>query len=127
MGSFAHQISFRRWQQVISKVELLQHPILLTHPTERNLASAVYTQALYKLVAEHYLKPSTILSHISPRDKRIQYEKEEKAKISGFPTAKELRQTKEAADARLKREEEEAEKVGLVSSVCFSNVGIVFL
>ncbi|KAL0947320.1 hypothetical protein HGRIS_013439 [Hohenbuehelia grisea] len=73
----------------------------------------VYKQALFKLVSSCYLKPSTILSHISPRDKRIQYEAEEKAKISGFPTAKELRQAKETAEARLKREEEEAEKVGM--------------
>ena len=62
-----------------------------------------------------YLKPSTILSHISPRDKRIKYEAEEKLKISGFPTAKQLREAKEIVDARLKREEEEAEKIGMVS------------
>jgi DNA-directed RNA polymerase III subunit RPC3 len=61
------------------------------------------------------LKPSTILSHVSPRDKRIQYEAEEKAKIIGFPTAKELREAKEVAEARLRREEEQAENVGLVS------------
>lgn len=76
---------------------------------------AVYSQALHKLVSSSYLKPSTILSHVSPRDKRIRYENEEKAKIVGFPTAKELREAKEVAEARLKREEEEAEKVGLVS------------
>ncbi|KAF9228785.1 hypothetical protein BS17DRAFT_799459 [Gyrodon lividus] len=76
-------------------------------------SSVMYSQSLYKLVSESYLKPSTILSHHSPRDKRIKYEAEEKAKISGFPTAKELRQAKETAEARLKREEEEAEKVGL--------------
>lgn len=75
----------------------------------------VYTQIIHKLVSASYLKPSTILSHVSPRDKRIQYETEEKVKISGFPTAKELREAKEVADARLRREEEEAEKVGLVS------------
>jgi DNA-directed RNA polymerase III subunit RPC3 len=77
--------------------------------------SVVYVQALYRLVIDSYLKPSTILSHVSPRDKRIRYEAEEKAKISGFPTAKELRYAKETAEARLKREEEEAEKAGLVS------------
>ncbi|KAJ7043248.1 RNA polymerase III subunit RPC82-domain-containing protein [Mycena alexandri] len=76
-------------------------------------AAAVYSQALHALVAAAYLKPSTILSHVSPRDKRIRYEAEEKQKISGFPTAKELREAKESAAARLKREEEEAEKVGL--------------
>ncbi|KAJ6547130.1 RNA polymerase III subunit RPC82-domain-containing protein [Mycena capillaripes] len=76
-------------------------------------AAIVYSQALHALVTASYLKPSTVLSHISPRDKRIRYENEEKAKISNFPTAKELREAREAAEARLKREEEEAEKVGL--------------
>ena len=75
---------------------------------------SLYSQAIHKLVEASYLKPSTVLSHFSPRDKRIKYEAEEKAKISGFPTAKELRQAKETAEARLKREEEEAEKVGMV-------------
>jgi DNA-directed RNA polymerase III subunit RPC3 len=76
----------------------------------------VYLQALHKLVTSTYLKPSTVLSHVSPRDNRIKYESEERAKISGFPTAKELRHAKEMAQARLKREEEEAEKIGLVSA-----------
>ena len=77
--------------------------------------SAVYSQALHKLVMSAYLKPSTVLSHVSPRDNRMKYEAEERAKIPGFPTAKELRHAKEAAEARLKQEEVEAEKVGLVS------------
>lgn len=81
------------------------------------VGSVVYSQALHKLVTSTYLKPSTVLSHVSPRDKRIKYEAEEKAKISGFPTAKEQREAKETAQARLKREEEEAEKVGLVSQI----------
>ena len=89
------------------------------HPYIRTLTlfcsdSTVYAQALHKLVTTCYVKPSTVLSHISPRDKRISYEAEEKAKIHGFPTAKELRQAREAAEGRLKREEEEAEKVGMV-------------
>jgi len=73
----------------------------------------LYAQTLHKLVTSSYVKPSTALSHISPRDKRIAYEAEEKAKISGFPTAKELRQAREVALNRLKREEDEAENVGL--------------
>lgn len=81
------------------------------------IAPAVYSQAFHKLVEASYLKPSTVLSHQSPRDKRIQYEAEEKAKISGFPTAKELRQAKEIADARLRREEEGAEKIGMVRAL----------
>lgn len=74
-----------------------------------------YTQATLKLLSNAYLKPATVLSHQSPRDKQLKYEAEEKAKLSGYPTAKDLRQAKETADARLKREEEEAEKVGVVS------------
>ncbi|KAI9064257.1 hypothetical protein FKP32DRAFT_1626167 [Trametes sanguinea] len=76
-------------------------------------APAVVSQTLHKLVEEAYLKPSTILSHFSPRDKLIQYETEEKRKISGFPTAREVREAKEVAVARLKREEEEAEQIGM--------------
>ena len=72
------------------------------------------SQSLHKLVEAGYLKSSTVLSHLSPRDKRIRYEAEEKKKISGFPTAKELREAREVAEARLKREEEEAEQVGMV-------------
>lgn len=78
----------------------------------------VYRGAIHRLVAGTYLKPSTVLSHVSPKDKQIKYEAEEKAKISGFPTAKELREAKQVAEARLRREEEEAEKVGLVSIRC---------
>ncbi|KAJ3778575.1 RNA polymerase III subunit RPC82 helix-turn-helix domain-containing protein [Lentinula raphanica] len=73
----------------------------------------IYSQALHKLVSLRYLKPSTISSHISPRDKRIRYEAEEKAKISGFPTSRQLREAKETAEARLNMEEAEAEKIGL--------------
>ncbi len=80
------------------------------------VGTKVYSRTLYKLVEASYLKPSTILSHESPRDKIIKYEAEEKAKIAGFPTSKQLREAKETAEAKLKREEEEAESVGLVSS-----------
>ena len=78
------------------------------------LGPALLSQTLHKLVDAGYLKPSTIISHLSPRDKRIKYEAEEKRKISGFPTAKEIREAKEVAEARMKREEEEAEQVGMV-------------
>lgn len=83
------------------------------------LGPILVSQTLHKLVEAGYLKPSTIISHLSPRDRRIRYAAEEKRKISGFPTAKELREAKEVAEARLKREEEEAEQVGMVNS-CFS-------
>ncbi|KAF8479230.1 RNA polymerase III subunit RPC82-domain-containing protein [Russula ochroleuca] len=92
----------------------LRPPDIMSHlAPQGSKDSTVYAQALHKLVTSCYLKPSTVLSHISPRDKRISYEAEEKAKIPGFPTAKELRQAREAAAGRLKREEDEAEKIGL--------------
>ena len=77
-----------------------------------------YKETLYKLVSEGYLRPSTALSHISPREKLIQYEVEEVGKKTGFLTAKELRQAKEAARARVRREEqgEVTGKNGIVSS-----------
>lgn len=83
-----------------------------------------YNTVLLKMVSASYLKPSTVLSHISPRDKNIQYEAEEKSKIVGFPTAKQLREAKEVARARLKREEEEAEQVGLVSKLLTVAIGV---
>ncbi len=92
------------------------------------IVSSQYNQMLTKLVSASYLKPSTILSHISPRDKSIQYETEEKRKIVGFPTAKELREAKDVAQARLKREEEAAEEVGLVSRpVNIRNINLYIL
>lgn len=74
-------------------------------------------EALFKLVSEGYLRPSTALSHTSPREKLIQYELEEVGKKTGFLTAKELKQTKEAALTRVRREEQEetSEKNGIVS------------
>ncbi|KAI5835641.1 hypothetical protein K523DRAFT_368174 [Schizophyllum commune Tattone D] len=81
----------------------------LSSPKETSL----HRQTLHKLVTLAYLKPSTPKRHLSPRDKAIKYELEEKAKIAGFPTAKELREAKEAAVARLRREEEEDAACGL--------------
>ncbi|KAF9532367.1 hypothetical protein CPB83DRAFT_807708 [Crepidotus variabilis] len=70
-------------------------------------------QTFHKLVAGSYLKPATILSHLSPRDRIMKYEAEERRKITGFPTAKELRQVKEVAEARVRREDEGEEQIGL--------------
>jgi DNA-directed RNA polymerase III subunit RPC3 len=81
--------------------------------------ASVYTQVIHQLVASSYLKPCTIFSHMSPRDIRIRYEEEEKSQIKGFPTAKQLKEAKEIAIARLKREEEAAEKAGMVDNHIF--------
>ncbi|KAH9001457.1 hypothetical protein EDB92DRAFT_1826755 [Lactarius akahatsu] len=100
----------------------LRPPDIMSHMAPQgSKESTACAQALHGLVISSYLKPSTILSHISPQDKRILYETEEKAKIAGFPTAKELRQAREVAIDRLKREEEEAEKVGLRIKVLDEN------
>lgn len=77
-------------------------------------AKTQYKQALLKLVSGSYLKASTPRSHVCPRDRLIQYVMEEKNKIVGFPTAKELREAKDIAEARLKREDDESEKIGLI-------------
>ncbi len=45
----------------------------------------MYSQALYKLVEEAYLKPSTVLSHEAPRDKLIKYEAEEESENCRLP------------------------------------------
>lgn len=74
-----------------------------------------FNQTFHKLVTGLYLKPSTVLSHESLRDRLMQYETEERRKISGFPTAKELRQAKEIAVARLRSEQEKEEQIGLVN------------
>lgn len=44
----------------------------------------------------------------------MQYETEERRKITGFPTAKELREVKEVAEARVRREDEEEGQIGMV-------------
>lgn len=72
------------------------------------------------MVSLYYLKPSTILSQVSPQDTIIKYTKEERAKLSGLPTARELRQTREIAEARFRLEVEEAEQLGMASEEVFS-------
>lgn len=86
----------------------------------------MYTQSLHILVSTSYLVPSTVLFHVSPRDKLLQYEKEEKSQIKNFPTAKELREAKERAEARLRREQDEALKAGMTVSSYYDRIfGIV--
>lgn len=77
--------------------------------TERS----TYNKTVQKLIAATYLVPSTVLSHASPHDKLMQYEAEEKRKVDNIPTAKDLREAKERAEARLKREQEAAMKVSV--------------
>lgn len=101
-------------QLVLDHGKLLPPDIIARASAFDSNRSSSYSKALLSLVSKRYLKASVILAHQSPRDKLIKYEAEEKAKISGFPTSKELREAREVAEARLRREEDEAEKVGLV-------------
>ncbi|KIY43706.1 hypothetical protein FISHEDRAFT_52951 [Fistulina hepatica ATCC 64428] len=87
--------------------------ILARLPKTGRKSTMLYKQTIFKLVSSSYLKASTVLAHTSPQDKRIQYEEEEKSKLSNLPSSRELREAKEVAAARLRREQEDAEKIGL--------------
>ncbi|EKM82848.1 hypothetical protein AGABI1DRAFT_68847 [Agaricus bisporus var. burnettii JB137-S8] len=100
-------------QSILDHGKLRSPDILRLLGVHDSKSITVHRGVMHKLVSENYLKPSTVLSHVSPADKQIKYEGEEKAKISGFPTAKELKQAKQVAEARMRREEEEAGKAGL--------------
>lgn len=76
--------------------------------------SAVYLQAIHTLVTGAYLKPSTVLSHISKTDRLLRLEANLRKNHKGIPTAKDIVGWKVEADAQVKRENEEAEKVGMV-------------
>lgn len=70
---------------------------------------------MHKLLSSAHLKPSTVLSHICPRDKLINYEADElKKKKTAILSAKDIREAKDLAATRLRTEEQEAEKIGLV-------------
>ncbi|TFK67900.1 hypothetical protein BDN72DRAFT_842495 [Pluteus cervinus] len=100
--------------QIVLDHGKLQPPEILSKIVSSNSeAYILYVQALLQLVVTAHLKPSTTLCHLSPQDKLIKYEAEEKAKIPGLPSAKALREAKEAAEARVKLEEHELTKVGL--------------
>ncbi|KAF8580680.1 hypothetical protein K439DRAFT_1636837 [Ramaria rubella] len=75
--------------------------------------SSVYLQAVNALVAGAYLKPSTVLSHISRTDRLLRLEAKLRRSFKGIPTAKDIVQWKIEADAQVKRENEEAEKIGM--------------
>ncbi|KIL69573.1 hypothetical protein M378DRAFT_184003 [Amanita muscaria Koide BX008] len=100
-------------QVILDNGKLRPPDILASLSVHSSKSATVYRQALYKLVSGAYLKPSTVLWHISPRDKQIKYEAEERAKVPGFPTAKALREAREVAAARLKQEEEDSQRIGL--------------
>lgn len=68
-----------------------------------------------RLVTGVYLKPATVLSHISRTDRLLRLEARLRREHKGIPTAKDVIGWKVEAEARVKREDEEAEKVGMVS------------
>jgi DNA-directed RNA polymerase III subunit RPC3 len=74
----------------------------------------MYFQAVHALVSGAYLKPSTVLSHISKTDRLLRLEANLRRNHKGIPTAKNIVDWKVEADVKVKRENEEAEKVGMV-------------
>ncbi|KAF8599598.1 hypothetical protein BDV93DRAFT_497587 [Ceratobasidium sp. AG-I] len=75
-----------------------------------------YTQVALELLTSSHLRVSTAASHISPRDKFIRYEGEERKKHVGIVAPKDAREFRAIAEARIRREREEAEapSVGLI-------------
>ncbi|KAG8901824.1 RNA polymerase III subunit C82 [Tulasnella sp. 403] len=81
--------------------------------------SKSYKSTFHTLVESKYLRPSTPRSHISPRDRLIQYEaeckKERIAKIgSAVLMPKDLIEIKIMAGNRIQKEEEEADALAMV-------------
>lgn len=64
------------------------------------------------LLLSAYLMPSTLLSHISPRDVRIAYTNEERKKFKGIPGPKDLKTFEEAVKDRIARERAETRGEG---------------
>jgi DNA-directed RNA polymerase III subunit RPC3 len=65
-------------------------------------------------VTGSYLKPSTKLSHISKTDRILRVEASYRKEHKGIPTTKDIVKWKIDAEAKVKREDEEAEKIGTV-------------
>ncbi|KAG8738592.1 RNA polymerase III subunit C82 [Ceratobasidium sp. 414] len=78
--------------------------------------SDTYSQVALELLTSSHLRVSTPESHISPRDKFIRYEAEERKKHVGIVAPKDARQFRTIAEARIRREREEAEapSVGII-------------
>ncbi|QRV90096.1 DNA-directed RNA polymerase III subunit C3 [Ceratobasidium sp. AG-Ba] len=78
--------------------------------------SDMYSQVALELLTSSHLRLSTPESHISPRDKLIRYEAEERKKHVGIVAPKDARQFRTIAEARIRREREEAEapSVGII-------------
>jgi len=78
------------------------------------------------LVTGSYLKPSTRLSHISKTDRLLRFEAGLRKEHKGIPTAKDIVHWKIEAEAKVKREDEEAEKIGMVCYFsCLSGVSLL--
>ncbi|KAG8724127.1 RNA polymerase III subunit C82 [Ceratobasidium sp. 395] len=75
-----------------------------------------YSQTALELLTSSHLRLSTPESHISPRDKLIRYETEERKKHVGIVAPKDARQFRTIAEARIRQEREEAEapSVGII-------------
>ncbi|KZS99017.1 hypothetical protein SISNIDRAFT_480604 [Sistotremastrum niveocremeum HHB9708] len=72
-----------------------------------------YKSMFQTLFTAGYVRASTALSHLSPRDKLIAYEEEARALLKGLPTAKQLREVRETAVARVNADEVQLLNIGL--------------
>lgn len=80
--------------------------VLTTFPESQS-----YAAALESLLSRSLLTVTTAVSQLSPIDRLMQLEVEERATIKGIPSAKQLREVQEKARLRLKEEDEKIEQV----------------
>ncbi|KAH7107752.1 RNA polymerase III subunit RPC82-domain-containing protein [Auriculariales sp. MPI-PUGE-AT-0066] len=101
-------------QTVLDHGKLRVQDILSRMHVNKSKDVAQHTSVIHRLISSSHLKPSTVLSHICPRDKLINYEEEEKKKKNNaIASAKDIKEAKELAIQRLKQEELDAEKIGM--------------
>ncbi|KAF8734231.1 RNA polymerase III subunit RPC82, partial [Rhizoctonia solani] len=88
----------------------------LLNKSDNQKESEAYIKVALELLTSSHLRVSTPASHISPRDKLIRYEAEERKKHVGIVAPKDARQFRITAEVRIRREREEAEapSVGLI-------------
>lgn len=85
--------------------------IYLTTPQLTIQDYKIVNTAFDELLSGSLLSVTTATSHLSPVDRLMQLESEERATIKGIPTAKQLREVHETARSRMQAEDDEINKV----------------
>lgn len=78
-----------------------------------------YRDAFESLVNESLLCVSNTTSHLSPADRLMQHESNERRMVKGIPAAKQIREFQEKARIRLKEEDDEIMKVSVIPYLLF--------